>query len=190
LTVRRRHTAVAAWLALLIVGASMPAAVLAAAPNVRELDPATVAVDGDISDWEAPFGTGNPNYLADMFQAGKPDKPVLAKAFGQYDCGTGTMYVMVRTEPGWEIVPSGADNYVKIGQVDKRVDGNSGNDGTPPDFKYFPQLAGWEASFQIPPGTYTGDDGALNIHAQVIPRFILTGATAAVENRGRGVVID
>ena len=125
-----------------------------------------------------------------MFQAGKPEKPVLATAYGQYDCGTGTMYVMVRTEPGWQIVPSGGDNYVKIGQTDKRVDGNSGNDGTPPDFEYFPELIGWEASFQIPPGSYTGDDGALNIHAQVIPRFLLTGETAAVENRRLDVVID
>ncbi len=188
--VRRRHTVVAAWLAFLFACASMPAAVLAAAPDVRELDPATVAVDGSIADWEAPFGAGNPNYLADMFQAGKPEKPVLATAYGQYDCGTGTMYVMVRTEPGWQIVPNGGDNYVKIGQTDKRVDGNSGNDGTPPDFEYFPQLVGWEASFQIPPGAYTGDDGALNIHAQVLPRFVLTGETAAVENRRLDVVID
>ena len=159
-----------------------------AAPDVRELNPATVAVDGSISDWGA-LGNSNPNYLADMFQAGKPEKPVLAKAYGQYDCGSGTMYIMVRTQPTWQIVPTAADNYVKLGQNDKQVNGGAGDDGTPRTSRTSLQLIGWEASFQIPPGSYSGAT-AFNIHAQVIPVLVLTGETAAVENRALDVVID
>ena len=96
----------------MLLGAVLsPGAVVAAAPNVRVLDPAQVTINGQISDWGSPLGNSNPNYLADMFQAGKPTKPVLAKAFGRYDCGTGTMYIMVRAQPGWQIVPSPGDNY-------------------------------------------------------------------------------
>ena len=124
-----------------------------------------------------------------MFQAGKPEKPVLAKAYGQYDCGSGTMYIMVRTQPNWQIVPTAADNYVKLGQKNKQVNGGAGDDGTPPDFKYFSALIGWEALFQIPPGAYSGAT-AFNIHAQVIPVAVQTGETAAVENRAFDVVID
>ena len=38
--------------------------------------------------------------------------------------------------PGWSILPSNADNYVKLGQTQTLVNGNSGNDGVPSDFKY------------------------------------------------------
>jgi hypothetical protein len=37
--------------------------------------------------------------------------------------------------PGWTILPSNADNDVKPGQTQTLVNGNSGNDGVPPDFK-------------------------------------------------------
>ena len=69
--------------------------------------------------------------------------------------------------PGWNILPSNNDNYVKLGQTDKLVDGSSGSNGVPPDFAYI-GATGWEAAFHLAPGSYFGDNG-LNVHAQVVP---------------------
>src|SRR6476659_9616060 len=137
--------------------------ILAVAPDVREVTPAGIAIDGSAGDWDDPTA----DFLADMFEAGKPDKDVLSKLYGRYDCSTGTFYVLVRTVPGWNILPSDNDNYVKLGQNDKLVDGSSGHNGVPPDFMYIGAKA-WEAAFQLAPGSYLGDNG-LNVHAQVVP---------------------
>ena len=74
------------------------------------------------------------------------------------------MYVFVETIPTYVIVPSNSDNYVKIGNTDKLVDGSSGDDGTPPDFKYIStaRLGG------IVPDR-SGHLGP-NVHAEVVPR--------------------
>ena len=63
------------------------------------------------------------DFLAVMYEAGKPEKDVLANLYGRYDCGTHTMYVLVVSVIGWAILPSDNDNYVKLGQTDKLVDG-------------------------------------------------------------------
>src|SRR4029077_20899002 len=84
------------------------------------------------------------------------------------------------------ILPSNGDNYVKLGQTDKLVDGNSGDNGTPPDFAYI-DPTGWEASFHLAPGSYLGD-GGLNIHAEVIP--LTMSSTAAPADRREDVIID
>ena len=66
----------------------------------------------------------------------------------RYDCARELMVVFVEAIRNWAILPSNADNYVKIGQTDKLVDGSSGNNGTPPDFAYI-SSTGWEASFHL-----------------------------------------
>ena len=109
-----------------------PTTSLAAAPDVREVTPAGITIDGSAGDWDEPAA----DFLSDMFEAGRPEKDVLSRLYGRYDCSTETFYVFVQTVPGWNILPSDNDNYVKLGQTDKLVDGASGNNGAPPDFAY------------------------------------------------------
>jgi hypothetical protein len=158
-------------------------AVLAAAPDVREVTPAGISIDRSRADWDSP----NADYLADMYEAGNPDKWVLSKLYGRYDCATETMYVLIVTTTGWKILPSNADNYVKVGQTDKRVDGNDPPGSSPPAFGYIGNNA-WEASFQLDPGTYSGDANGLNVHAEVVPDT--RASTSAVAGRRLDVVID
>ena len=159
-----------------------PTTTLAAAPDVREVTPAGITIDGSAGDWDEPAA----DFLANMFEAGKPEKDVLSRLYGRYDCSTETFYVFVRTVAGWNILPSNNDNYVKLGQTDKLVDGSSGSNGVPPDFAYV-GATGWEAAFHLPPGSYTGDNG-LNVHAQVVPEA--RAATSAVADRRLPVTID
>ena len=51
--------------------------------------------------------------------------PVLSHLYGRYDCSTQTFYVLVVTIRGWAILPSNNDNYVKLGQTQKLVDGSN-----------------------------------------------------------------
>ena len=132
-------------------------------------------------DWDNP----SKDFLSDMYTAGKPDKPVLAKLYGRYDCGTETFYVHVVTVSGWVILPSDNDNYVKLGQTDKLVDGSDAPGGSPPSFAYIGSTA-WEAAFHLDPGSYLGDNG-LNVHAQVEPEN--KAETAAVAGRRLDVTI-
>ena len=185
LALRARRIAGTLAVAAVIVALAVPAgpAVMAAAPDVREVSPAGISIDGSRSDWDSPSA----DYLADMYEAGKPDNPVLSKLYARYDCATQTMYVLVVTTTGWKILPSDADNYVKIGQTDKRVDGSDGPGSTPPAFAYVANTA-WEASFQLDPGTYAGDANGLNVHAEVVPDT--RASTSAVAGRRLDVVID
>ena len=117
---------------VLLVWRLGPTTTLAAAPDVREVTPAGITIDGSAVDWDEPEA----DFLANMFEAGRPDKDVLSRLYGRYDCSTETFYVFVRTISGWNILPSNNDNYVKLGQTDKLVDGSSGSNGVPPDFAY------------------------------------------------------
>ena len=169
-----------AALVLTIGGVLSALPVLAAAPNVREVTPAGITIDGSRADWD----DSSADFLADMFEAGKPDHPVLAKLYGRYDCASRTFYVHVTTITAWVVIPSDADNYVKQGQTDKLVDGDDGT-GPPPAFAYISK-DGWEASFAFAPGTYTGEAG-LNVHALVAPEE--RASTAAVADRRLNVTI-
>ncbi len=177
-----RTLAVAAVIVVWLLATLPPQAGLAAAPNIREITPAGITIDGSPADWDTP----DLDFLTDMFEAGNPTKDVLARAYGRYDCATQTFYIFVVSIRGWVILPSNSDNYVKLGQTDKLVDGNSGNNGTPPDFAYV-DIEGWEASFHIAPGSYLGE-GALNIHAEMVP--LTMSATAAPVNRRMDAIID
>jgi hypothetical protein len=137
-------------------------------------------VDGNSGEWNL-----GEDLFANMYQAGKPDKPVLSKLYIRYACDTERLFVLVLTEPGWEIVPSDDDNFVKLGNSNKLVDGASGNDGTPPDFAYVADGGGWEASAPLASGSYSD----LNVHAQVTEAVARnSGETSTVA--GRAIPID
>jgi hypothetical protein len=127
----RRRTAMAAA-GLLLLSAIAPSVASAAAPDVREVTPAGIVINGSAADWDSP----SQDFLADMFEAGDPTKRVLARVYGRYDCATETFYVLVRTVTGWKVLPSDNDNYVKLGQTQKLVDGSDTPNSTPPDFAY------------------------------------------------------
>ncbi len=72
-----------------------------------------------------------------MYRAGKPDKPVEAKAYLRYDCVLNTLYVLVLTEPGVPALAAGWESaaWAAIGTVSNKVyTGLSVNDTIPPDF--------------------------------------------------------
>ena len=146
----RRRRAVAIMLGVVwLVWRLGPTTSLAAAPDVREVTPAGITIDGSTGDWDEPAA----DFLSDMFEAGKPEKDVLSRLYGRYDCAIETFYVFVQTVPGWNILPSDNDNYVKLGQTDKLVDGSSGNDGVPPDFAYIGVTGGRRRSISLPAAT-------------------------------------
>ena len=178
---RRRALGIALAVVCLVWPFS-PTTVMAVAPDVREITPAGITIDGSAGDWDEPGA----DFLANMFEAGNPEKRVLSRLYGRYDCSTETFYVFVQTVPGWNILPSDNDNYVKLGQTDKLVDGSSGSNGAPPDFAYI-GATGWEAAFHLAPGSYLGDNG-LNVHAEVVPEA--RASTSAVANRRLDVTID
>ena len=140
---------------LLIVAAALPA--VAAPPNPTY---GTANVDGNSGEWNLVT-----DFFSLMYRAGNPHKPVESRAYLRYNCGTGTMYVLVLMEPtsiGY-IDPNAQTAWVAIGaQNNKVVTENSGDDGIPPDFQWVGQgydsnpqhVLGYEASFQIGSGDY------------------------------------
>ncbi len=137
-----------------VVGLAAPA--LAAAPHVTTGAPITV--DGSFADWTAT------DFFAEMYRAGKADKPVESHLYLRFDCDAHVLYVGVKPVEDVTIIASDGDNFVKFGNTDKRVDGSDAPaDGTQPNFAYAPNGEGWEASFSLEPGDYAD----LNVHAQV-----------------------
>jgi len=119
----------------------------------------TADVDGVISEWNL-----TNDFFANMYRAGDPTKPLESKAYLRYDCNTHTIYVLVLTEPGIPALAAGyeAAAWSAIGTISNKVyTGNSGDDGTPPDFAWVGlsgdglTAAGYEASFTLDPGSYT-----------------------------------
>lgn len=152
---RRRRSLLPAVLAA-AASVVLAATALAAAPMVNT--GAAIAVDGSFADWT------DADFFANMYRAGKTDKEVESKLFLRYDCTAGILYVSVVAEDGVTIIDSEADNFVKFGESDKKVDGaDSPPDGTQPNFAYAAEGAGWEASFSIGEVSITD----LNVHAQV-----------------------
>ena len=152
-----RRRLAGAFASLAIAGGLLLAAApaFAAAPAVNT--GSGITVDGDLSDW------GSADFFADMYRAAKSDKEVESALLLRYDCTTNILYVGVKAVTGVTIIQSDADNFVKFGQNDKRVDGDDAPpDGTQPEFAYA-GTAGWEASFALAPGSYPD----LNVHAQV-----------------------
>lgn len=131
----------------------------------------SISVDGNIDDWDL-----TADFFAEMYRAAKDDKPVESRLYLRYDCpddvcDDGILYALVLTvadDPNVLLSPD--DAFVKLGNDTKLVDGNSGNDGSAPDFQWVedipdvaPEALGWEASMILAPGDYDN----LNVHVQV-----------------------
>ncbi|MBN2005123.1 MAG: hypothetical protein JXA21_17320, partial [Anaerolineae bacterium] len=139
-------------------------------------------VDGDPGEWDL-----ENDFYANMYRAGNPSKPIESKLYLRYDADTETLYVMVLAVPGVMLLVEPDDAFVKLGNTVKLVDGNSGDDGVPPDFAWIgldgDQALGWEASMPLAIGTYTN----LNVHTQVFDDG--EAQTSAVEGRAIGLEI-
>jgi len=112
-----------------------------------------ITVDGSYSDWDL-----TNDYFADMYEAGDSTKNVTSQLYLRYNCTEKVMYALVLEKDPYKAVLSPDDAFIVITNVNNKVvNGNSGNDGVPPDFKWVnvsDDLKGYEASFNISEGTY------------------------------------
>lgn len=138
-------TAAGAIVAAFII--ALPA--LAAAPFPAA---GSAVVDGDASEWTA----------ADHFAAMKHDgsTKVVGSLSLRYDCESGVLSALVLAADGVSFRADRPENaYVRIDGVGKLVSGESGDDGTPPDFAWvgLDDIAalGYEASGVVAPGEHT-----------------------------------
>jgi hypothetical protein len=141
---------VAALLALSVLG---PGSVGAGSPPVPSSG--SVTVDGSTGDWNL-----GADHFSDMTDTGSATQPVNAKLYLRYDCDSETLYALVLGVGGTQFLESRPENaYIRIDGAGKLVSGESGNNGTPPDFSWVNpdgQLAdGFEASGIVAPGTHT-----------------------------------
>lgn len=137
-------------------------------------------VDGDYSEWDL-----TNDHFAHMYRAGNPLKPIESHLYLRYDCANNTLYALVLAEEGVTVLVQPGDAFVKLGDATKLVDGNSGDDGTPPDFQWIVDggnTVGWEASATLAPGSYAN----LNVHVQVFDDG--EAQTSAVD--GRAIQLD
>ncbi|MCB9250449.1 MAG: hypothetical protein H6613_18830 [Ignavibacteriales bacterium] len=113
-------------------------------------EPGTATIDGDPGEWDLIN-----DFFADMREAGDfvTPKTLLSKVYLRYDCPTETLSILVLTEPGFTIVNSAADNWVKeysLGGNNKIVDVN-GTFSYISDVANPPNIIGYEASGTIAP---------------------------------------
>ena len=156
-----------AFTALALMGllvATQSALVLAA--NPPEPTYAWATVDGNPGEWNlAEDGTGD--FFANMIRAGGQggQTKVESKVYLRYDCSTGTLYALVLAEPNVDVLQQPDNAWIKIDGPATDVDGDSGNDGTPPDFEWVwveDELRGYEASVFVSEGSHT-----FSVHIQV-----------------------
>jgi hypothetical protein len=124
----------------------------AAAPNPSL---GTANVDGNPSEWDL-----TADFFANMTNAGNANQPVMAKLYIRYDCEAEVLYGLVLAESGLHIQQTRPENaYLRIDGAGKLVSGESGDNGTPPDFAWVNPdgtfADGFEGSGSLAPGTYT-----------------------------------
>ncbi|MHA2060683.1 MAG: hypothetical protein ACW963_00110, partial [Candidatus Sifarchaeia archaeon] len=110
----------------------------------------TAVVDGNPGEWDL-----TADFYADMYRAGDDGKTVESKLYLRYNPVTETLYILVLTEPGVDGLKLPDDAWAAIDDIsNKVVTGNSGDDGTPPDFAWVNptngNVDGFEASFNLP----------------------------------------
>jgi hypothetical protein len=164
---------VTALLALSVLG---PASVGAASPPVPSSGSAKV--DGSTGDWNL-----GADHFADLTDTGNANGPVMGKLYLRYDCASETLFALVLGVDGIQFRETRPENaYIRIDGVGKLVSGESGNDGTPPDFSWVHPdgtLAdGFEASGSLAPGNHT-----LRIH--ILRPDNSADGYAQVDNIGR-----
>jgi cell division septation protein DedD len=160
---------------------------LGIAPTVMAAPPApspgSAVVDGDPSEWSL-----GEDRFADLTRGGVAGRPVVGGLYLRYDCETETLYGLVLIdEPDRALASRGDAAYLRIGTT-KLVGGESGNDGTPPDFEWVDRdgdlAAGFEASGQLAPGTYT-----IRSHVLILAEDEEDGYDA-VDNVGRSTPLE
>jgi hypothetical protein len=120
----------AAAAALLALSVLSPAMVGAANPPQPTYGSAVV--DGKTGDWDLT----NDRFAA-MTDNGYVDKPTVAYLYLRYDCDTETLYALVLGVDGNQFRQTRPENaYIRIDGSGKLFSGNSGNNGTPPDFEW------------------------------------------------------
>jgi hypothetical protein len=149
-------------------------------------------VNGDIGEWDL-----LDDHFAYMYRAADPLKPIQSSLYLRYDCSTSTLYALVLAGESVQVVvdvgpTTLGDAFIKAGIATKLVDGNSDDDGVPPDFGWVGLAGtagnryadGWEASAALGPGSYTN----LNVHTSVFDDA--EQQASAVANRAIDLVID
>ena len=115
----------------------------------------SATVDGSTSDW---------NLAADKFAEMTDDRTRPSRStptsYLRYDCDTETLFALVLGVDGIQFRQDPPENaYIRIDGTGKLVSGQSGNDGTPPDFSWVNgdgQLTdGFEASGKVAPGSHS-----------------------------------
>lgn len=136
---------------------------------------AGATVDGNQAEW-SPLGTPIP-----MYEAGDPGKVNPSDAYLRYDCRTETLNVLVLGRPGFTLIDKADDAWATVeeplgsntapynGKL-KFFTGSTGIDGSAPEFGWIAHdpatvvnigtgaygvIDGYEASFALPPGTYS-----------------------------------
>ena len=152
-----------------------------AAPPNPSLGSATV--DGSSAEWNLAT-----DFFANMYRAADPTKELESKLYLRYQCSTNTLFVLVLAESGIPILAEADNTFVKLGNSTTLVNGNSGDNGTPPDFAWIGlsagQATGFEASAVLAEGVY--DD--LNVHVNVFDDG--KSQTSAVIDRAIDLTID
>jgi hypothetical protein len=103
-------------------------------------------VDGQyVSDWNL-----GADFFANMYRAGKTDKPVEAKLYLRYDCGGGILYALVLSEAGRPVDTTSAESWLAINSRSSKAS------FTAFQFVYSGSTAvGWEGSIALGQGSYT-----------------------------------
>jgi hypothetical protein len=140
-----------------MIAAGVLAISLVIVPTVIAAQPSsgTVTVDGHTGDWDL-----GADFFANMTPGGGAGGAVLAKLYLRYDCNDEVLYALVLMKDGEKAVQTDpTEAYIRIDGSGKAVHGNSGNNGTPPDFSWVNgdgEVAdGWEASAPVPAGNHT-----------------------------------
>ncbi|WP_200240875.1 SdrD B-like domain-containing protein [Thiohalocapsa halophila] len=131
----------------------------------------TPSIDGDSGDWDL-----NADFFAKLYEAGRPDKDHLADAYVRYS--DGTLYVLVLATPGNQVSQSAQDAWVKVYDLGSstQVDGSSA------DFAWVTiggEVRGYEASFDLAPGSYDEIEIHLNVNG---------GDTASTGKKKQGYI--
>ncbi len=138
--------AIAAGVAVALA-AAIPVVALAPFPT-----PGSAVVDGDPGEWTAD------DLFTTMQHHGS--EVVVGTLSARYDCESEVLSVLVLSADGAIFRADFPDNaYVRIDGTGKIVSGESGNDGTPPDFAWVGRdgdaARGFEASAVVAPGEHT-----------------------------------
>jgi uncharacterized repeat protein (TIGR01451 family) len=149
---------------LALVALASAAAVVAAWPAAAtppQPSPGVADVDGVASEWDL-----GADFFADLRKSANPANPVVAKLYLRYDCNSRILYALVLTEPGIRLQTADAsETYVRIDGT-KIFHAGSGDNGTPPDFRWVDEsggtAGGFEGSGEALHGTHE-----LRVHAKI-----------------------